>query len=69
MKHSSQFGKCNQKVNRKDIRRKATNNMALGIFCIMTGAAAIECIPLGIALILAGAFFGYKGNKFEKELR
>lgn len=60
--------KCNQKVNRKSIRRKATNNIALGIFLVTAGTASIECIPLGTALILAGIFFGYKGNELEKQL-
>lgn len=60
--------KCNQKVNRKSIRRKAANNLVLGMFLIMAGTASIECIPLGTALILAGIFFGYKGNELEKQL-
>lgn len=68
MKRSSRFGKMHRKVNRKDLRRKATNNIALAMFLIMTGVASIECIPLGLALIFAGAFFGYKGNQIEKEL-
>ncbi len=60
--------RCNQKVNRKDLRRKATNFVALGIFLIMTGITAFDCIPLGIALILLGVYFGYRGNEIEKEL-
>ena len=60
--------KCNQKVNRKSLRRRATNFVALGIFLIMTGITAIECIPLGTALILSGVYFGYRGNEIEKGL-
>lgn len=61
--------KCSYKVNRKSLRRKATNQMAIGLFLIFAGVAAVECIPLGILLIAVGAALGYSGNKIEEELR
>lgn len=68
MKRSSQFGKCNTKVNRKSIRRKANSLMAYCILLLMIGVSAIECIPLGAFFILAGLVCGYFANEIEKGL-
>ena len=68
MKHSSQFGKCNQKVNRKSIRQRADESIGLGGFLVILGVSLAECIPLFVVLASIGAFLIYKGAIIENEL-